>query len=145
MKHKIIKKVLAVITAAVILMVLTSGSGIKGEMAGLIKARTDILNGYFCGHINYYDALRQIKEIETGSLMEEDIQAMRDNFQTDIEEVDEYKISEIELTFADEDLVCGVVTIDWHLSGTGGNETMQEIYSVIMEKHEKKYKLVQFF
>ena len=35
--------------------------------------------------------------------------------------------------------------MDWEVSGTGGNESIEEIYSVIMEKDEKKYKLVQFF
>ena len=144
MKH-LIKKGFVIVIVISVLCLMTSGSDVKGEMADLICARTDILNGYFCGHINYYDALEQIKNIEKGRLLDEDIQAMRDFFQTDIEEVSEYKIKDIELTNGDETLVCAVVTIDWKVSGTSKTEKIEEIYSVIMEKDEKNYKLVQFF
>ena len=144
MKH-LIKKILTVMGAVLIAAILSSGSGIKGEITELVEARTDIMNGYFCGHINYYEAIGQIKKIEKGHLLEEDIQSMRDFFQTDIEEVSEYEISDIELTNTDENLVCAVVTIDWTVSGPSGKEEIQEIYSVIMEKDEKNYKLVQFF
>ena len=146
MKHlKRLRKKTIIVAAALAAVLLSSGSDVKGDMADLIKARTDILNGYYCGHINYYDALSHIREIETGRLLEEDTAAMRGFFQTDIEEVTDYKITDIELTSADEDLVCAVVDISWEVSGTGGNESIEEIYSVIMEKDEKKYKLVQFF
>lgn len=139
------QKILAVIAAGAVFMLLTSGSDVKGEMAELIRARTDIMNGYFCGHISYYDALAQIENVEKGRLLEEDILSMREFFQTDIEEVTEYSITDIEITSADEDLVCAVVTIDWQVSGTAGEEIIEGIYSVIMEKDEKSYKLVQFF
>ena len=139
------KKILAVLTAALIVIFLSSGSDIKGEMADLIRERTDVLNGYFCGQINYYDALARIGQVEKGRLLEEDILAMREIFQTDIEEVTGYKIRDIEITNSDEELVCAVVNIAWEVSGTDGEEEIEGIYSVIMEKDEKSYKLVQFF
>ena len=144
MKH-LIKKLLAVLVAALLILVLTSGSDIETDMADLVRARTDIMNGYFCGHINYSDALEKIKEIEKGRLLEEDIQAMRDFFQTDIEEVNEYEIREVLLTNQDEEVVSGFVTVDWKVSGIDGKENFEQIYSVIMEKDEKNYKLIQFF
>ena len=124
------------------------GGSVTLAEAGILdtlRARTDIMNGYFCGHISYYDALAQIENVEKGRLLEEDILSMREFFQTDIEEVTEYSITDIEITSADEDLVCAVVTIDWQVSGTAGVEIIEGIYSVIMEKDEKNYKLVQFF
>ena len=139
------KKILAAGAAAVLAVLLTSGSDVKGEMAELVRARTDIMNGYFCGQINYYDALAQIERVEKGRLLEEDIQAMREYFQTDIEEVTDCRIRDIEITNTDENLVCAVVSVDWEVSGTAGKEKITEIYSVIMEKDEKSYKLVQFF
>ncbi len=144
MKH-LKKKILAVAAAAGLMAVMASGSDVKGEMAELIRARTDTMNGYFCGQINYYDALRQIEQVEKGRLLEEDILAMREFFQTDIEEVTEYEITDIEITNADEELVCAVVTIGWEVSGAAESEKIEQIYSVIMEKDEKNYKLVQFF
>ena len=90
-------------------------------------------------------ALAQIKSVEKGRLLEEDILAMKEYFQTDIEEVSDYEIRDIEITNADENLVCAVVSVDWEVSGTAGKEKITEIYSVIMEKDEKSYKLVQFF
>ena len=83
--------------------------------------------------------------MEKGRLLEEDILAMKEYFQTDIEEVSDYEIRDIEITNADENLVCAVVSVDWEVSGTAGKEKITEIYSVIMEKDEKSYKLVQFF
>ena len=139
------KKIIAAGAAAVLALLLTSGSDVKGEMAELVKMRTDIMNGFFCGQISYYDALAQIKSVEKGRLLEEDILAMKEYFQTDIEEVNNYKIRDIEITNADENLVCAVVSVDWEVSGIAGKEKITEIYSVIMEKDEKSYKLVQFF
>ena len=144
MKH-LLKKVLILAVVIAVLSLMTSGSDVKGQMADLISARIDVMNGYFCGHINYYDALEQIRQVEMGRLLDEDVQAMRDYFQTDIEQVNKYKIKDIELTNGDENLVCAVATIAWQVSGTEGTEEIEEIYSVIMEKDEKNYKLVQFF
>ena len=142
---RIIKKIIAAGAAVIMVLLLTSGSDVKGEMAELVRARTDIMNGFFCGQISYYEALSQIKSVEKGRLLEEDILAMKEYFQTDIEEVKDYKIRDIEITNSDENLVCAVVSVEWELYGTAGNEKITEIYSVIMEKDEKNYKLVQFF
>ena len=139
------RKILAVGAAGVLVLILTSGSDTKGEIEELVRARTDIMNGFFCGQINYYDALEEIKKIEKGRLLEEDILAMREFFQTDIEEVTEYEIKDIEITNADEDVVCALVKVDWTVSGTLETEKITQIYSVIMEKEQKSYKLVQFF
>ena len=70
---------------------------------------------------------------------------MRDFFQTDIEEITDYKIKAVDITDIDETLICAVVTIEWELYGTNGKEHMEEIYSVIAQKQENSYKLVQFF
>ena len=87
----------------------------------------------------------RIEQAETGRLLNEDLTAMRDFFQTDIEEITDYKIKAVDITDIDETLICAVVTIEWELYGTNGKEHMEEIYSVIAQKQENSYKLVQFF
>ncbi len=125
--------------------VMASGSSVKSDIKTLVEQRTDIMNGYYCGHITYREAINQISDVETGRLLEEDLLAMREFFQTDIEEINQYKISKIEITGMDETLICAVVTIIWQLNGTGGKESFEKVYSVIIEKKDKSYKLVQFF
>ena len=70
---------------------------------------------------------------------------MKEYFQTDIEEVTAYEITKVDITEADETLICAVVTVCWEVYGTDGEENIEGIYSVIAEKCENSYKLVQFF
>ena len=70
---------------------------------------------------------------------------MKSFFQTDIEDVTDYKITKVDITDMDDTLICAVVTVDWQVWGTGGEESIEGIYSVIAEKCENSYKLVQFF
>ena len=103
------------------------------------------MNEFFCGHIQYKEAAERIEIVEMGRLLDEDLSAMKAFFQTDIEEITDYKITDVNITDMDETLICAVVTVDWMVYGTGGNESVEEIYSVIAEKCEDSYKLVQFF
>lgn len=103
------------------------------------------MNEYFCGQIIYKDAADRIKNVETGRLLEEDLDAMKSFFQTDIEEIAEYKITKVDITDKDETFICAVVTVDWQVYGTDGSKSIEEIYSVIAQKYENSYKLVQFF
>lgn len=141
------KKIATILAVFILCTVLASGGEKEPEdiIKHLIRERTEIMNEYFCGHINYDEASDRIREIEKDSLLQEDIRALKDYFQTDIEEVTDFEISNLEITYSDEDMVCAVATITWEVHGTSGNELIDEIYSVIMEKDEKNYKLVQFF
>lgn len=144
MKH--LSRKLAAIAAAVLLStVMASGSGPESAVSMLVRQRTDIMNGYFGGHINYKEASARIKDIEKGRLLDEDLTAMKEFFQTDIEEIVGYEITDIEITNMDDTLICAVATIVWDIDGLGGEETLEEVYSVILEKSENSYKLVQFF
>ena len=144
MKH--LPKKLAVLPVVLLIStIMASGSGPENEISMLVRQRTDVMNQYFCGHILYKEAAERIKNIETGRLLDEDLTAMKAYFQTDIEEVTDYKITEVDITDIEDTLICAVVTVDWKLYGTEGNESIEGIYSVIAEKSDNSYKLVQFF
>lgn len=144
MRH--LQKKLAVLPVVLLFStIMASGTGPEGEISALVRQRTDAMNEYFCGQILYKEAAERIEQAETGRLLNEDLTAMRDFFQTDIEEITDYKIKAVDITDIDETLICAVVTIEWELYGTNGKEHMEEIYSVIAQKQENSYKLVQFF
>ena len=144
LKH--LPKKLAVLPVILLLStVMASGSGPEDEISMLVRQRTDIMNEYFSGHILYKEAAKRIEIIEMGRLLDEDLTAMKAFFQTDIEEITDYAITEVEITDRDETLICAVVTIDWQVYGTEGTESIEGIYSVIAQKSENSYKLVQFF
>ena len=144
MRH--LPKKLAVLPVVLLFStIMASGTGPEGEISALVRQRTDAMNEYFFGQILYKEAAERIEQAETGRLLNEDLTAMRDFFQTDIEEITDYKIKAVDITDIDETLICAVVTIEWELYGTNGKEHMEEIYSVIAQKQENSYKLVQFF
>ena len=143
-KH-LIKKTAILLIVLLLSTVLASGSGPESEISMLVIRRTDIMNEYFGGHILYKEAAERIEKIEKGRLLEEDLEAMKSFFQTDIEDVTDYKITKVDITDMDDTLICAVVTVDWQVWGKGGEESIEGIYSVIAEKCENSYKLVQFF
>lgn len=143
-KH-LIKKPAILLIVLLLSTVMASGSGPESEITMLVTQRTDIMNEYFGGHILYKEAAERIDKIEKGRLLEEDLEAMKSFFQTDIEDITDYEITKVEITDMDDALICAVVTVDWQVYGTGGNENIEGIYSVIAEKSENSYKLVQFF
>ncbi|MGN0736449.1 MAG: hypothetical protein ACI4LP_11670 [Anaerovoracaceae bacterium] len=143
-KH-LIKKPAIFLIVLLLSTVMASGSGPESEISMLVTQRTDVMNEYFGGHILYKEAAERIEKIEKGRLLEEDLESMKSFFQTDIEEITDYKITKVEITEMDDTLICAVVTVVWKVFGNGGEEYIEGIYSVIAEKCEKSYKLVQFF
>lgn len=144
MKH-LPKKIAVLMIVFILSTIMASGSGPESAISMLVSQRTDIMNEYFSGNILYKEAAERIGQIEKGRLLSEDLESMKEFFQTDIEEITDYKIRKIDITDIDETLICAVVTIEWELYGTGGRENIEEIYSVIAEKCKNSYKLVQFF
>lgn len=144
-KKHLLKKITVIPVILLICMLIASGSGPESIISALVSQRTDIMNEYFCGQIIYKDAADRIKNVETGRLLEEDLDAMKSFFQTDIEEIAEYKITKVDITDKDETFICAVVIVDWQVYGTDGSKSIEEIYSVIAQKYENSYKLVQFF
>ena len=125
-KH-LIKKTAILLIVLLLSTVLASGSGPESEISMLVIRRTDIMNEYFGGHILYKEAAERIEKIEKGRLLEEDLEAMKSFFQTDIEDVTDYKITKVDITDMDDTLICAVVTVDWQVWGTGGEESIEGI------------------
>lgn len=145
----------AMLISMIVMAVILSGSasglafGDRKEdtVRELVSRRTDAMSGYFASKLSYWEAGRQLREIEEGRLLEEDLKSMREYFRTDIEQVREYEILNVDFTVKKEDVLCAIVEIQWETEGLGGVECFSGDYSVICEKNQdaEVYKLVHFF
>ena len=119
----------------------------KNIVEELVCRRTDAMSGYFASKLSYWEAGTQLRETEAGNLLETDLKKMRDYFRTDIEQVKDYEIRNVDFTLKDGDVLCAVVKIEWLAEGLEGEERFETTHSVICEKQtgESDYKLVHFF
>ena len=89
--------------------------------------------------------------VESGRLLQEDLQAFHDYFQTDLDEIMDYRVTVPKVTYRDEEVITALVCVDWKTAGLPTEEALHPVqefsayYSVIIEKVENSYKLVQFF
>lgn len=117
----------------------------------LISRRIDVMDGYFSGQSTYKEACRSMEELESGQLLEEDKESFKNYFGTDIEKILDYTISEVEINYEDEYVICAFVAVDWTLQGAddlyraSGKQKKSVGYSVICEKEDNCFKLVQFY
>lgn len=144
-----------ILTAAAVITAIFLGtsSGIafsdqqEDIVADLVCRRTDAMSGYFASKLSYWEAGTLLRETEAGNLLETDLKKMREFFRTDIEQVKEYEIRNVDFTLKDEDILCAVVEIEWLAEGLDGEDRFETTHSVICEKQEGEsdYKLVHFF
>ena len=142
----------AILTAVLGVAVLFSAGSTGGE--GIVRSaicqRTEVMNDYFSGNLSYKEACKILKATESGVLLEEDIDSLKNFFATDIEEVCGYKINNIEINYEDEDIICAFVSINWVVRGLdelyrgSGTEEITGNYSIIIEKEDSTYRLAQF-
>jgi len=111
----------------------------------LVYLRCDAMSRYFASEMSYWEAGSQLREAETGRLLEEDLAGLREFFRTDIDQVTACRIKEVDFSYSDEDLLCAVVEIMWETEGLEGADCFTADYSVICEKSGETFKLVQFF
>ena len=111
----------------------------------LVCRRIDALSMYYSGQAEERETREQIEQITTGFLRESDLNNIHTYFQTEIEQIDKYEITEIDITKEDETMICAYVTIDWEAKSLKGDDNFTHIYSVICEKEKNSYKLLQFF
>ena len=128
-----------------------SGSGSDVIVENLVCQRVKILDDFFDGKSTFSEASDSISAIESGNLLREDINMMQDFFRTDIEKVLDFKVKEIKITYEDDEIICAAVSIEWQIERlipnnfSDSTEKIISSYSIIVEKYENSYKLVQFF
>lgn len=151
MKRQLFKKLLLVILLVGMAATLVSGAGRSDLIENLVGQRIEIMNAFFNGDMNARDASEALRRVERGRLLAEDLQAMKDYFQTDVEEILDYRITVPKITYQDEDIITALVQVVWTTKGLPLGEeeeavrTDEAYYSVILEKSENSYKIVQFF
>ena len=111
----------------------------------LVCKRIDTLSLYYAGQADEDETKEIIEEITTGHLRDEDLSNIHTYFQTEIEQIQKYEITKIDVTKADETMICAYVTIQWETKTLKGDDNFTHIYSVICENEKNSYKLLQFF
>ena len=123
-----------------------TGEEIRTEkVTDLVIQRTEAMNGYFAGEIEYLHASEQLQDIETGDLLEEDIASLKAYERTDIEIIENYEITEVTMQQQDGDGLTAKITVDWTVRGIGGLDKFSATYDVMCEKQGETLKLVEFF
>ena len=115
------------------------------EITELISLRTDAMNGYFAGEIEFMHASEQLHDVEMGDLLKEDLMNLKAFERTDIEIVENYEITDVFFLKQNEDGVSARVTVDWTVSGIEGKDQFTATYEVSCQKHGESLKLVDFF
>ena len=136
----------AVVIAAVLMTTAFALAGSEEKIVeDLINERTTTLNSYYDGGMQREEAREKIREIETGNLMEQDLENIDLYFQTDIDRIKEFELLSVKITESSEDMICADVYIKWDVETVTGNDSFMCDYSVICVKEGEDYKLVQFF
>ena len=111
----------------------------------LIKTRIDAMNQFYASEVSYMEASAELRRVEAGHLLEEDSTNLRRYFRTDIEEIQTYTISRIELKDHTDNLLSAEVDIRWNVTGLDGPEMFENTYFAMCEKDGEKFKLTEFF
>ena len=131
MKRKHIA-VTAVVIAAVLMTTAFALAGSEEKIVeDLINERTTTLNSYYDGGMQREEAREKIREIETGNLMEQDLENIDLYFQTDIDRIKEFELLSVKITESSEDMICADVYIKWDVETVTGNDSFMCDYSVI--------------
>ena len=143
------KKYAIIISIAAVIVLMTTVLAMAGSdekiVRDLIDERTVTLNNYYDGDMKKEAAREKIKKLETGNLMEQDLENIDLYFQTDIDRINEFEITSVKITHEDEDMICADVYTKWDVDTVTGSDSFICDYSVICVKEGNGYKLAQFF
>ena len=142
MKKQRWKRLFLVFLILTMQIMLVSGTDQDALIRNLVEERIEIMDAFFNGSMTEKDA---------AAALQEDLQAFHDYFQTDLDEIMDYCVTVPKVTYRDEEVITALVCVDWKTTGLPTEEALHPVqefsayYSVIIEKVENSYKLVQFF
>ena len=151
MKKQRWKRLFLVFLILTMQIMLVSGTDQDALIRNLVEERIEIMDAFFNGSMTEKDAVAALCRVESGRLLQEDLQAFHDYFQTDLDEIMDYRVTVPKVTYRDEEVITALVCVDWKTAGLPTEEALHPVqefsayYSVIIEKVENSYKLVQFF
>lgn len=151
MKGLLRKKILPAMLIFGMSAMLVSGTGYADPVEELVGQRIEIMDAFFNGDLNRREASDALREVEQGRLLQEDLASFAAYFQTDVERILQYHVTVPKITYQDENVITALVKVEWTTEGVPAEEEDTAIcreeayYSVILEKIENSYKIVQFF
>ncbi|MCI8348047.1 MAG: hypothetical protein HFE74_01260 [Firmicutes bacterium] len=145
MKRKHIVVAVLVIIAILFTTVFAMAGSDEKIVRDLINERTETLNNYYDGSLQREEAASVIRKIETGNLMEQDLDNIDRYFQTDIDRIKEFELINIDITESSDEMICADIYIRWDVETLTGNDSFMCDYNIICIKEGETYKLAQFF
>ncbi len=115
-----------------------------GAVKNLLEKRTVVMENVLFGKITYEEGKEQLKEIEQDKLYNDDLKALSQYVDTDIESVKKMKIVEIKRTSRIYDVMTFRCSIEWTISGTEEISEETYEYQVGVAVNGGDYRLVSF-
>ena len=138
---------LAIIIALVIVLgtICANANSDEKIVEELICARTDALGLYYAGQARKDETIEAINKCTMSYLRDSDLANIDRYFQSDVDQLIDYKITDIKVKEAQDEFIIATATINWQSKTLKGEENFTHTYSIICEKEKNLYKLSQFF
>lgn len=108
----------------------------------MLHQRTHIMENVLAGKLSYDAGKEQLKEIETGKLLNDDLENLLASEETDIDRVKKMEVLHIERTSRMYDRMSFQASIYWTCNGLSGKYEETAEYHVGVSKSAGKYKLI---
>lgn len=146
MKKRYLKWIAAVAAVCVVGLALMGAAenSETGEVKNLLEKRTVVMENVLFGKITYEEGKEQLKEIEQDKLYSDDIKALSQYVDTDLESVKKMKIVEIKRTSRIYDIMTFRCSIEWTISGAEEISEETYAYQVGVAVNGGDYRLVSF-
>lgn len=134
------------ICAAVCIMALTftaaAGKSDEERVEELLKQRTAVMNDMIFNRITDEEGEERLGEVETGALLERDMENITSFDDTDAESVENIEIVSVEKKGEVYDTINYETKIKWKIAGYDGWYSSTDVYSVGVLYEEDEYRLV---
>lgn len=136
------------ITAAVCILglALTGAAGTHEArtVKKLLEKRSTVMESVLFGEITYDEGERQLRQIEAGRLYTEDISALREYEDTDLERIRKMDIVSIEKKSRIYDRMTFCIKIEWTIAGMDSVENITCDYLAGVDVSDGDYRLISF-
>ncbi len=110
----------------------------------LITRRTEILQDYYYNYRNYNETLNLLNKIESNSLLDNDINNLKNFSNTDVDYIKNFKIKIDEMKESSHGMINGTAKIYWEMEGINESYSTEGSYYFVVEKNNHKIKLTRF-
>lgn len=140
-------KWIAILAAACVLGMVLLGATADREVyqvRQLLEKRSNIMEKTLFGEITYYEGKRQLKEVEADKLYRDDVEALTQFEDTDLERTRAMDVIELEKKSHVYDRMSFYGKIKWTISGMEGVYDEIYEYDIGVSSEDGEYRLISF-